>query len=399
MEYTLIETDSQLPELIQAMEAADLVGMDTEFVAEDCYKPDLCLIQVSTREHVYMVDPKAVEDISEVWRLLVDPSKTVVVHAGREEILFAYRATGKPMAGLFDVQLALGMLGGEYPASYGKLLQRILGEAVPKGETRTDWRKRPLTKAQLKYAALDVYYLPDLYDELTRQLDERDRQGWIDDETNRRQSALLEIEEQESWHRMSGLQSLNPQQLAIVRRLWQWRDSRARSKNMPARRVLRDDLIVELAKRGWTDASKIANIRGLHHGGLQRFLPEIADCVADGLEADPPKVPWGNRNKRSRPPALLQQFMTAALAYLCRTHSIAPQIVGTSDDVGKLVSYWSHRSTLPEEHEDYPALLKGWRSELVAEPLFDIFSGRRALRVQDPRDDMPLSLCEVKPEE
>ncbi len=396
MNYRLVSTTEQLSHLVAAIEEADLVGMDTEFVAEDCYRPDLCLLQISTRSEVFIVDPKSFEDLSRVWELLTDGGRTVVVHAGREEILFAYRATGKSIATLFDVQLALGLMGGEYPASYGKLLLRILGENVPKGETRTDWRKRPLSNAQLDYAALDVLHLPQLYDALSEQLTKAGRLEWLKDELIRRQANLVDSQVQEGWHRMSGVQSLHGKQLGVVRELWMWRDQRAELKNMPARRVLRDDLIIELAKRGSADAKKIAHIRGLHHPGFQRFIPEIAECVALGLNAETPAAPWNGQNKRPRPPALLQQFLTAAMSYLCRTHNIAPPIVGTSDDVGRLASYWLSRVELDESDPEFPQLLRGWRAELVGEPLHHIFSGKRALRVQDPQDEMPLSLCDIE---
>ncbi|MCC7336270.1 MAG: HRDC domain-containing protein [Pirellulaceae bacterium] len=398
MNYRLVSTIDDLPELIAAIESADLVGMDTEFVAEDCYRPDLCLLQVSTRSDVFIVDPRTIDDLSAIWQMFVDGERTVIVHAGREEILFAYRSTGQSISRLFDVQLALGLLGGEFPASYGKLLQRILGETVAKGETRTDWRRRPLSSAQLDYAALDVLHLPQLYDALSSELAKLGRLQWLEDELLRRQASLIETQVQEGWHRMSGIQSLYGKQLGIVRELWTWRDQRAEQKNMPARRVLRDDLIIELAKRGSSDAKKIAHIRGLHHPGFQRFIPEIADCVARGLHSDTPDPPWQGQGKRPRPPAILQQFLTAAMSYLCRTHNISPTIVGTSDDVGKLASYWMSGEELKSTDPDYPHLLRGWRGELVGHPLYHIYSGKRALRVKDPQDEMPLSLCDVESE-
>ncbi|GAB5405405.1 MAG: HRDC domain-containing protein [Aureliella sp.] len=396
MEFTLVTEQSQLASAQKVIADADVIGMDTEFVAEDCYQPDLCLLQVSTRDEVFIVDPKALPDINPLWDLMVDGKRTVVVHAGREEILFAFRATGRPLSKLFDIQVATGLLGGEYPASYGKLLQRFMGETAPKGETRTDWRKRPLSKAQLDYAALDVLHLPEILDILSLQLTEAGRLDWLTDELERRQTNLLAVQEQEGWHRLSGVQSLQGKQLAIVRELWRWRDSRAQQKNMPARRVLRDDLIVELARRGVWDTKRISQIRGLHHSGFQRFLPEIADAIKVGTESDVPEAPWLGQNKRPRPPALLKQFLTAAMSYLCRTHSIAPAIVGTSDDVGRLATYWLYDKTLPEDHERFPNLLKGWRAELVGQPLYRIFKGEQALRVVDPRDEMPLGLCDAK---
>lgn len=381
--------------MLQAIGSSSQIGFDTEFVAEDCYQPDLCLIQLSTPDEVFIVDPKSCPGIDDVWQNLIQPDKQVIVHAGREEMLFVYRATGERIPNLFDVQVALGLLGGEYPASYGKLLQRILGENVAKGETRTDWRKRPLTAAQLDYAALDVLHLPRLLEALTEQLNEHGRLGWLNDELTRRQSALIQSQQQEGWFRMSGVQSLHGKQLGVVRELWRWRDQRASSKNMPARRVLRDDLIIELARRGSPDTKKISQIRGLHHSGFQRFLPEIADCIRAGTTGPVPETPWAGQSKRPRPPALLQQFLTASMSYLCRSNQIAPAIVGTSDDVGKLASYWLMGAKLEEDDPDFPNLLRGWRAEFVGEPLHDIYTGRKALKVQDPRQDMPLALCDL----
>lgn len=396
MEYTLVSNEEKLDDLLGSVEASTLIGFDTEFVAEDCYQPDLCLLQISTRNRIFIVDPKAFENLRDLWTLLVDEGRTVVVHAGREEVLFVHRATGKSVPRIFDVQVALGLLGGEYPASYGKLLQRVLGVNVAKGETRTDWRKRPLSNSQLEYAALDVLHLPELHDRLREQLTELGRLHWLENELEGRQNNLIKSQSQEGWFRISGVQSLRGGQLGIVRELWRWREQRAQVKNMPARRVLRDDLIVELAKRGSTDPKKISQIRGLHHSGFQRFVPEIAQCIELGLESDINESPWGPRVNRSRTPALLQQFLTAAMSYLCRSNQIAPAIVGTSDDVGRLASYWIAEKQLAEDHEEYPNLLRGWRRDFVGDPLYAIFQGKSALRVQDPRDEMPLSLCDVE---
>lgn len=393
--YELVSNDQQLAEMVGVLSESNQIGFDTEFVAEDCYQPDLCLVQLSTPDRVYVVDPRSCTEFDAVWNLLIDPSKQILVHAGREETLFVYRATGKSIPKLFDVQVAMGLLGGEYPASYGKLLQRLLGEVLTKGETRTDWRKRPLSTAQLDYAALDVLHLPQLVEILTKQLSDKGRLGWLEDELQRRQSQLILTQEQEGWYRLSAVQSLNSKQLGIVRELWHWRDNRARTKNMPSRRVLRDDLIIELARRGTPDPKKISQIRGLHHAGFQRFLPELGECIKRGTQGPPPEIPWSSNSKKPKTPALLQQFLTASMSYLCRSHQIAPAIVGTSDDVGRLAAYWLSGAKLTEDDADYPNLLRGWRAEFVGQPLYEIFTGKKALKVQNPNQEMPLALCDV----
>lgn len=396
VDYKLIETDEQLPELMEAMERATVMGLDTEFVAEDCYRPELCLIQISTPDQVFVVDPISISQTDTIWKQLLNDKHTVVVHAGREEFLFGYRALGQPCK-MFDVQVALGMLGGEFPASYGKLLQRVLGVTAPKGETRTDWRKRPLTAAQLDYAALDVLHLPELYNKMSAELAILGRVQWLENEIEQRQQLLIRSEQSEGWWKISGAQTLYGKQLAIARELWSWRNQRAQMKNMPARRVLRDDLIIELAKRGSSDPKRIAHLRGLHHPGFQRFIPEIAECIERGLQGDVPSAPWTSVTKLPRPPVLLQQFLTASTAYLCRRDNISPAIVATTDDVGRLASFWLAKQPLEASDPEYPNLLKGWRAEMVGKPLFEIFSGKRTLWVQNPADEMPLALCDVPP--
>jgi len=393
--YALIENNQQIPELLEVLGQSELLGFDTEFVSEDCFRPELCLLQISTRHRVFLIDPTNLSDLDLIWKRLMDPQHLIVVHAGREEVLFAFRSTGQTFSRLFDIQVAVGMLGGEYPSSYGKLLQRYLGQTASKGETRTDWRRRPLTKAQLDYAAQDVLHLPELYDTLHEQLSSLQRTGWLENELKQRQSALVDYERAEGWTRLPGIQAMGGERLSVVRELWNWRNQRAMRKNMPARRVLRDDLIIELARRGTSDPKKISHLRGLHHAGFQRFLPEIAECIAAGLESQTPAIPWSSVSKLPRPPVLLQQFLTAAMSYLCRSNRISPAVVGTSDDVGQLASYWLGRLDLPESDLIYPNLLRGWRGELIGQPLYDIYSGRRTLWVQNPKEEMPLALCDV----
>src|SRR5690606_1360923 len=145
-------THSHLVEFCDKISSESAIGFDTEFVSEDRYRPELCLVQVAAGEHLAIIDPYPVGDTQPFWDLLATPGRTVIAHAAREEIRFAYRFTGKPIAGLFDTQLAAGFVGIEYPASLGTLVQRLVGTTLAKGETRTNWRHRPLTRDQLAYA-------------------------------------------------------------------------------------------------------------------------------------------------------------------------------------------------------------------------------------------------------
>ena len=208
------------------------------------------------------------------------------MHAGREEFRFCRRAIGARPADLFDTQMASGLVGLDYPAAYGTLLQKLLGESLGKGETRTNWRRRPLTKRQLEYALQDVLYLEPLYQCLSERLEQLGRRLWLSDELGAPGKHQLE---QRGDHgtlatRVSGISGLSRRQLAILHELWRWRDQQARARDMPARRVLRDDLMLELTRRASADEQRIRAVRGMDWRKLQRSIPEIAACIAQRVE-------------------------------------------------------------------------------------------------------------------
>src|SRR5580698_9052189 len=178
----LVAEPGQLQECLEHLAKTDVVGFDTEFVGEDAYRPELCLIQVATADALYAIDPLAVGSLEGFWRLLVDPARVVVVHAGREDIRMCHFQVGQTPARLFDVQIAAGLVGLTYPIGYAGLVLDLLGQRMTKGETLTDWRRRPLLPAQLRYAFDDVRHLLPLWKKLTERLKRLKRTEWADEE-------------------------------------------------------------------------------------------------------------------------------------------------------------------------------------------------------------------------
>ncbi|TWU10122.1 ribonuclease D [Allorhodopirellula heiligendammensis] len=393
MNYETIVSAEQLAEFCERIATEPVIGFDTEFVSEDCYRPELCLIQVAAGEHLAIIDPYPVGDTQPFWDLLVTPGRTVVAHAAREEIRFAYRYTGKPIAGLFDTQLAAGFVGIEYPASLGTLVQKLVGLTLPKGETRTNWRHRPLTSEQLTYALHDVTNLFEMFEKLRGEIDHLDRMSWVVEETQRLQQKVMDAEESENWHRVSGSSGLKPRQLEIVRQLWRWREAIAKSKDRLPRRIMRDDLIVELAKRGSADAAKIRSIRGLERRNYHDQYDDIAAAIQTGLNAHEDDLPRRSRGRSRAASPMLSQFLSTAIACISRQHKIAPAIVGNSDDVKDLLAY----ELTPRRGAAVPALLQGWRGDIVGKNFRKILAGKLAIRVADLTEDQPLEFfnCET----
>ena len=386
-EHDFITTESQLASLVERLDQYDSLGFDTEFVSEHTYRSQLCLIQVAAGDVLAVIDTLKVQELEPFWRLMTDPKRTTVVHAGREEMGFILHAIGERPAHLFDVQVAAGLVDHDYPAGYASVVRRVLGQPTNKGETRTDWRKRPLTPAQIEYALDDVRYLDAIWKTLETRLEDRGRTAWMHEEMLTWMDEVAASFTRKRWRRVSGLNGLKRRELAIARELWHWRDSLAESRDMPPKRVLRDDLIVELCKRKNTDPQQIAAVRGMQRSDLRHILPSIADAIERGLALPDDELPGGERHK-APPPQLnvLGQFLATAVGGLCRQLEIAPSLVGTASDMRELLAY-----KLGHGQDDAPpTLTTGWRAEVVGDLIDDLLTGRASLRISDLQSRDPL---------
>jgi ribonuclease D len=276
----------------------------------------------------------------------------------------------------------------DYPAGYGSLMTRLLNAKPNKGETRTDWRRRPLSVQQMEYALDDVRYLHAMQDKLFTRLEKLQRVQWMSDEMATWQDELEASLSRERWRRTSGISGLSTRSLAIVRELWQWREDEAARRNQPVRRVLRDDLIVELAKRKSADLRQMRAIRGFERGDLIRAMPKMAEAISRAIELSEEECPrWPPRNASDQF-TVLGQFVASALGSICRAANLAPSIVGTASDVRDLIAYRLLAGAGMEAA--VPSLARGWRAEVVGHMIDDLLSGKRAIRIGNPSADDPL---------
>lgn len=390
MKYEYLDDHRKLVRFCGELTGTDCIAFDTEFVSEDSYRPELCLIQVAAGGHLAVIDPLVIEDLRPFWQLVTEPGREVIVHAGRHELCFCLQATGTRPGLLFDTQIAAGLVGLEYPAAYGTLVGKLLGKNLKKGETRTDWRRRPLSHRQIEYALQDVVHLKPVRDTLCERLAELGRTEWLAAELADWQAGVEKAEFHERWRRMSGLSNLGPPALAIARELWHWRDAEAQRRNVPARHILRDDLIAELAKGATDDIQRIQNIRGLNRRGQQRHLAAMAAAIRRGLEVPADECPQPlSRTLNRLQYNLLGQFLATALASTCRARGVSPSLVGTVEDVRDLIAYHLAGRQPPGP---LPALARGWRAEVVGRVIEDLIEGKMVVRVGDPASEQPLIL-------
>lgn len=385
--WSMVSSDGQLAELCESLRRAEWIALDTEFVSEDTYFPELCLIQVTDGTQVSLIDPLGIADLRPFWSTVASGSHRTIVHAGREEFIFCRRAVGMRPNRLIDTQVAAGMLGPDYPASYSKLLDRYLKQRLNKGETRTDWRRRPLSTSQLEYAVEDVVHLVPLCHTIDRQLESLGRTDWLTAEMEAVQRGWESFEHQERWRRVPGISGLSRRSLGVLREVWQYREQIAQELNQPSRRVLRDDLLLELARRATPDLQKIRAIRGMQERRWQKHLEGLAQAVQSGLQvpadrmmvSEGPNLPQVN---------VLAQFLNIAMANLCQAQQLSPNLVSSVQDMRDWIVYRLWPPT--HAHAPIPALACGWRAEVIGDALEQLLQGRAGLFVGDPQADAPL---------
>lgn len=378
----IVEDASALGDCLQHLATQAHVGFDTEFVGEDTYRPDLCLIQLSTSEHLYLIDPLSCGSLDAFWNVLADPSRQVIVHAGREELRACTFAIGRPPAHVFDLQIAAGLVGLQYPIGYGALVLELCNVRMNKGETLTDWRRRPLTPSQQHYAFDDVRYLLPMWRKLHDRLRRLNREDWAaEDFAAFVRRSTVDEPAVEKWRKLKGLGGLSRRELATARELYVWRDSIAMKQNRPPRSVLRDEVLAEIAKRTPTKEEDVNTMRGL----AKSLVPGLMDAIRKAKSLAPADYPEPTeRDNDPQHVQLLASLLNIVLQEWCSRNHLAPNQVATMSDLKTLV-----RSRQPWG-KDVELPFEGWRQRVVLPELFAFLDGHRSLLVHDPANAQPI---------
>jgi ribonuclease D len=321
---------------------------------------------------------------------VTDPAVEVVMHAAGEDLRICRQRAGRLPGRVVDVQVAAGLAGLSYPLSLGNLVRSELGLSVPGGETRTDWRRRPLSDSQIRYALDDVRHLLDLADRLGARLAEWGRAGWAEAEYQSLVAAVADRHEDgDRWRRLPGLAQLSRRGLEAARRLDAWRRDEARRADRPFRQVLRDDLLVAIARRQPANRKDLEALRDFHRSHLLARSREVLVIIAEARAIPEDQLPaHGARHDDGPGLSMVVSLLNATLGQCCAEMRLAAPLVGTSGDLRELVRW--HASG--RDQAERPALLEGWRGAACGRVLLDVLSGRRALRIVDPTADVPVAV-------
>jgi len=368
----VIQTEADLAEFCSGLRDVSALFVDTEFVGEGRYYPDVGAIQVSTDGQKALIDPLAVRDLSSLKALLTDPRLEKVFHAASQDLAIFYRLLGEPVAPVFDTQIAAALLGYDEQISFARLVERTAGVVLPKSHSFTDWLRRPLSAKQIEYALEDVRYLEPAYQHLVTELATRGRLSWA-----REEFAALEdpgrftpADPRELYAQFRGAERLNAADLARLRELVAWREETARAQNIPSGRIAMDLVLLELARRPRQSVAELREIRGLRANQVERFGKEL--LAAQDRTPDGPCPPV---KRAASLPAKYEptvDFLTLCLRSLAAENEISSTLLATRSDLAAIVLSGG-RAKVP--------LMSGWRREAVGETLLATLQGKATVRV------------------
>ncbi|MCL2655403.1 MAG: ribonuclease D [Coriobacteriia bacterium] len=371
-----LDTDADFAAALEPLHDAQAIALDTEFMREKTYYAKLCLLQIASEHEVLLVDTLRIQDYHPLADLLRDAQVTKVFHAGGQDLEILYQACGAVVSSYFDTQDAAELLGYSSQIGYGALVSGELGVELSKSDSFTDWDRRPLTAAQLSYAADDVIWLLQLYPLLRDKLTRTGRLDWLREPfAAKTDLAVLDPDPRNAYLKVRRVSQLKGKRLAVVRELAAWREAEARRRNLPRRWVLSDESLIEVARRMPQTGEELVQIRGvdLHGRDRQDLLLAAVRAGQDLPQEEWPELKEGKR--RARDVSAAVDLMAALVRCRAREADVSSTLLASRRQLEAL-------ALNPEA--DSP-LLAGWRRELIGAELLQLLRGNLVLSLEGDR--------------
>jgi ribonuclease D len=374
--HPLITDTESLGALCERLAKSDFVAVDTEFMRENTFWPDLCLVQIGDLNEAAAIDPKAEGlDLAPLLDLLVNNEDVLkVFHAGGQDLEIIYNLTGKTPHPLFDTQIAAMALGLGEQVGYSNLVESLIGKSLDKGARFTDWARRPLDARQIDYAIGDVTYLADLFPKMLKRLRKTGRGDWLDQEMERLgDPSNYAMEPAEAWKRVR-IQSRKAEVLGRLKALAAWREVEAQTKNLPRGRIVKDETLADIAAHPPANQDALARVRGLSPGWKNNDIgARLMDALASAspLPTDEMPVREDRQPGLGKEGALVADLLKLLLKIRSRESNVAARLIARSEELELLAA--GRRDGLP--------ILEGWRFEEFGRDALDLVEGRLAFAV------------------
>src|SRR5947209_8301167 len=372
-----ITTTKELAAACTRLAKHDFITVDTEFLRETTYFPILCVAQIASADEALVIDALAEGiDLTPFFKLMANEKVLKVFHAARQDIEIVWHRAKMIPNPVFDTQVAAMVLGYGDSISYDQLVQRITGDTLDKSNRFTDWTRRPLTPAQLKYAVSDVTHLRDVYLALSADIAKRGRAQWVNEEMKVLTSPdTYRMEPERAWLRLK-TRARKPKELAVLMEVAAWREREAQARDVPRGRVLKDEVIGDLAVQGPTTMEKLGSLRSLPKGfERSRWGEAITEAVKRGLARDLKSLPRIDRHKSAMNGQAVVELLEVLLRMTSERHGVAAKVIATMDDLDRIAA---------DDAADVPAL-SGWRRELFGDKALALKRGELSLAIEHGR--------------
>ena len=368
----IVSTTDELSSVCASIAKHSFVTVDTEFLRESTFWPELCLLQLACPGEAYIVDVLADGiKLDPFFELMADESVVKVFHAARQDIEIIHHLGGLIPHPVFDTQVAAMVCGYGDSISYDQLVYRITSQRIDKSSRFTDWKRRPLTTKQLDYALADVTHLRDVYQSIKANLEEQHRAHWVDEEMAILTSPeTYDMPPEIAWQRLK-MRVRRPREFAMLKELAKWREETARTKNVPRGRIIKDDAIYEICAHPPKNLNDLTNLRGLSRGfDKGRFGEELLGVVSRVMQMPDKELPSLPPTKHApEGTGAATEMLKVLLKVIVEKHGVAAKVIATVDELEAIAA---------DDHADVAAL-KGWRRELFGEAALKLKNGRLAL--------------------
>jgi ribonuclease D len=374
MDYQYIDTNEQLADFCDRIRNAGYCAIDTEFVREKTYYPILSLIQIASEEYMACIDPLVIDNFEPLVSLIQDPNLVKVFHSPSQDLEILYQQFSLIPQPIFDTQLAAAVLGYDYQIGYADLVNQIIGVKLEKKHTRANWTRRPLSQDEIDYAMDDVRYLVPVFQTLKTELEDKKRNAWIEKDLLAMTAiSNFQIEVDDLWQRLKGVQKLKGVELQIARYLCRWREKLAQQKNLPRRWIVKDDLLIDVARLKPSKMDDFDSIRDVNEKFIQRHGDTLLQIVATAQNT--PASEWPQQAAKQSL-STHQQALGDCLMALCRViaedNQVALATLATRKDIDSLIT-----------NRKNSRLSQGWRFSMAGEKLMHFIHGQSVLGVRD----------------
>ncbi|MBJ78800.1 MAG: ribonuclease D [Nitrospinae bacterium] len=373
-----ITTGDDLVAVCERLKSSPILAIDTEFVRERTYYHRLGLIQVSDGTTCAAIDPIHISNLDPFLDLVRNKNTVKVFHAARQDLEILHRLCESVILPVFDTQIAAAVVGWGSQISFAKIVNKVLGKKIQKTETYTDWCRRPLSESQIEYALDDVRLLFPVYEKLKKVLKKLNRDEWLQGEFMSLEDAknFTTPEPERLYMKIKNVRSLAPQNLAVICELTLWREHEAQVRDCLAKNIMRDEPLLELARKAPTDVKEMGRIRGLHRNEISRSGKDILAAIQRGLNTPADKIPKLPVVEIYNAPPGVEEMIAAFVQIRSDELKIEPSVLADRKKIHDFVKCFDKNQDL----ENHP-LLSGWRKEAIGELLYSILNGELAISI------------------